>query len=114
MIGALNLSPSCVKTLSAVEALPSSSNQHELNGVSQLRSILGQERKTFPVKFSLRGEDGYVESLVTWYDARENHDSRSEYRLYFQTNTVMDRARAGSTLVFGIGSDDEFWAELIL
>ncbi|MEQ5138033.1 type II restriction endonuclease [Providencia alcalifaciens] len=114
MIGALNLNPSCVKTLSAVEALPSSSNQHELNGVSQLKSILGLEKRTFTVKFSLRGRDGYVESLVTWYDARENHASRSEYRLYFQTNTVMNMARQGSTLVFGIDSDNQFWAELIL
>ncbi|MEQ4693011.1 hypothetical protein [Providencia manganoxydans] len=48
------------------------------------------------------------------YDARENHVSRSEYRLYFQTNTVVNMAREGSTLVFGIGRDNQFWEELIL
>ncbi len=40
--------------------------------------------------------------------------NRSEYRLYFQTNIVMNMAREGSTLVFGIDSDNQFWAELIL
>ncbi|MBB1312010.1 type II restriction endonuclease [Aliivibrio fischeri] len=114
MKGALNLSPSCVKTLSAVEALPNRSNQHELNGVIQLKDILGTAKQSFTARFSIRGQDGYIESGVTWYDARVNHATRSEYRLYFQTNEVMNLAKENSTLVLGVDTSDNFWVELII
>jgi hypothetical protein len=39
------------KTLSAVEADPGTSNQHEFNGVSRLKSILGLERRKLPTRF---------------------------------------------------------------
>lgn len=114
MITALNLSPACIKTLSAVEAEPDRSNQHELNGVAQLKNILGLPRQSFEARFSIRGQDGYLTSSVTWYDARENHPTRSEHRLYFQTNEVMDLAQEGSTLILGMDSSGGFWIELIL
>ncbi|MBG2876700.1 type II restriction endonuclease [Proteus alimentorum] len=111
---ALNLTNVCVKTLSAVEAEPNRSNQHELNGVSQLKNILGPNRCSFDIRFSIRGEDSYTVSNVTWYDSREKHPTRSEYRLYFQTNDVMNQAKAGSTLILGIDVSDNFWGELII
>lgn len=114
MKGALNLTPSCVKTLSAVEAEPNRSNQHELNGVAQLKSILGRPRKSFDACFSIRGEDGYIVSRVTWYDARESHPTRSEHRLYFKTNKVMELAQEGSTLILGLDSSEGFWIELVI
>lgn len=114
MINALNLSPACIKTLSAVEAEPDRSNQHELNGVAPLKDILGLSKRSFDARFSIRGQDGYVVSSVTWYDARESHLTRSEHRLYFQTNEVMDRAQAGSTLILGLDTSKEFWVELIV
>ncbi|MFT7687143.1 MAG: hypothetical protein ACI9FB_002495 [Candidatus Azotimanducaceae bacterium] len=114
MIKALNLSSVCIKTLSAVEAVPNRSNQHELNGVTQLRDILGDKKKTFDARFSIRGQDEYVDSGVTWYDAREKHASRSEYRLYFKTNKVMNVANEGSTLVLGFDSSEKFLIELII
>ncbi|MEZ8038952.1 type II restriction endonuclease [Vibrio sp. 1F263] len=114
MIKALSLNPACIKTLSAVEAEPNRSNQHELNGVVQLKSILGLSRQSFDARFSIRGQDGYVASSVTWYDARESHPTRSEYRLYFQTNEVMNRAQEGSTLILGLDASGGFWIELIV
>lgn len=113
MIKALNLSPACIKTLSAVEVEPNRSNQHELNGVTQLKNILGLSRQTFDARFSIRSKDGYLTCSVTWYDARENHPNRSEHRLYFQTNEVMKLAKEGSTLVLGLDPEGEFWIELI-
>lgn len=113
MIKALNLSHTCIKTLSAVEAEPDRSNQHELNGVAQLKNILGLARQSFDAYFSIRGQDGYLVSSVTWYDARENNPTRSEHRLYFQTNEVMDQAQEGSTLILGQDSSGEFWVELV-
>ena len=114
MRSALNLSPACVKTLSAVEAMPNRSNQHELNGVTQLKKILGSAKQSFDARFSIRGQDTYVESGVTWYDAREKHPTRSEYRLYFQTNQVMNEAKEGSTLVLGRDIYGNFWVELVI
>ncbi|CAH6782236.1 conserved hypothetical protein [Vibrio chagasii] len=113
MIKALSLNPACIKTLSAVEAEPNRSNQHELNGVTQLKSILGSVKQSFDARFSIRGQNGYVTSSVTWYDARVNHPTRSEYRLYFQTNAVMDLAKEGSTLALGKDPSGDFWIELI-
>lgn len=38
---------------------------------------------------------------VTWYDAREKHESRSEFRLYFQGNAVMSEASEGDNIIIG-------------
>ncbi|MDN2663285.1 hypothetical protein OW492_07845 [Psychromonas sp. 14N.309.X.WAT.B.A12] len=110
---ALILNHACVKTLSAVETEPSRSNQHELNGVSQLKSLFGTARQSISANFSIRGEAGFIPVILTWYDAREAHPTRSEYRLYFPTNTVMAQAQEGSTLVFGSDNSGQFWGELI-
>lgn len=92
------------KRLSAVEADPDRSNQHEFNGVNGLRQILGTDRLTdIRVRFVWLGaeNEGFTEdSLVTWYDSRENNPTRSpEYRLYFRSNPVMEMVSAGDFLV---------------
>jgi hypothetical protein len=83
------------KRLSAVEALPTRSNQHEFNGVHELRSIFGDKRTTFAAQFVYLGisEDDltWSEGFVTWYDARENHPTRSEFRLYFPTSAASEK-----------------------
>lgn len=91
------------KRLSAVEANPGKSNQHEFNGVKALKQLLGAERLTdCPARFVWLGEEneGFSEdSCVTWYDARKNHITRSEFRLYFKKNPVMELASEGDILV---------------
>ncbi len=93
------------KRLSAVEVHPESSNQHEFNGVKELKELLGGERlEDAPTRFVWLGEEneGFSEdSFVTWYDARELHPTRSEYRLYFKRNPVMEHANAGDLLIIG-------------
>ena len=97
------------KILSAVEVDANSSNQHEFNGTRELKEVL---RTNQPVKFltkflwmeeenSALSEDGFV----TWYDARANHPRRSEYRLYFPSNSVMQMAREGDTLFIAKRTD---------
>ncbi len=98
-----------VKILSAVESDTITSNQHEFNGVKDLKSILGEPKgkSSFRAKFlyvtdvedNLIQDDGFL----TWYDAREKareerNVNRSEYRLYFSTNSVMQLARMGDFL----------------
>jgi hypothetical protein len=94
-----------VKRLSAVEANPVSSNQHEFNGVGAMMEILGTERQTLPAKFAYLGEDEddttSAEGFLTWYDAREANPTRSEYRLYFPSTAVSERAAEGDLMVIG-------------
>ncbi|WP_318448879.1 type II restriction endonuclease [Photobacterium leiognathi] len=108
------LETSSLKTLTAVEAEANRSNQHELQGVNTLKSIFGVNRQTFPATFSLRGSDKAYNVDLTWYDAREGNPSRSpEYRLYFQSNPVMDNAKAGDDLLVGVTKSGNIHCELI-
>ena len=91
------------KRLSAVEADTARSNQHEFNGTNELRQLLGGERleRSASRFIWLGGENEGItdDAPVTWYDARERHPTRSEWRLYFQANAVTEAAQAGDLLV---------------
>ena len=100
------------KRLSAVEAHPERSNQHEFNGVEPLKTLLGLERQTDrPTRFVWLGDEneGFSEdSSVTWYDAREQNPNRAaEYRLYFRGNPVMERASEEDLLIIAKRPSDE-------
>lgn len=99
------LQASCLKILAAVEADPNVSGQHEFNGTAEMKSLLGSERRSFPAKFFVRGNNVTDEVNVTWYDSREKDPNRSEFRLYFQTNAVMNLAAAGDNMLIGFDSD---------
>ncbi len=109
----INFTTSCIKTLSAVEAEAPRSNQHEFNGVTQLRNLFGDNRISVNASFSIRGRAEVYDTNLTWYDARENHPTRSEYRLYFQSSPVMDHAREGDNIVIGFDSLGRVHCELI-
>ncbi len=98
------------KVLSAVEADTATSNQHEYNGVAQLKEIFGTSKKTFPAQFIYLddSDDAPVKDngFLTWYDAREAHPTRTEYRMYFPTTAVSVCASAGDELFIGLRSDD--------
>jgi hypothetical protein len=90
------------KLLSEVEANPNSSNQRELNGVKALQQLFpGNEERKIAATVMWLGEDEVVssDSELTWYDARRKHPTRSEFRLYFQPNDAMSKARAGDALL---------------
>lgn len=85
------------KILSQVEVTPTASNQHEINGVEDFKQLFGLAK--FTRKANFRHTNGLSATVdVTWYDSRDAHPSRSEHRLYFQSNAVMDAAKAGDTL----------------
>ncbi|MBS3873894.1 MAG: restriction endonuclease [Firmicutes bacterium] len=101
-----------IKRLRPVEVCVSVSNQHEFNANRALRCLLGENRTTFEGRFLwLSGENEGVsaEGRVTWYDARENHPTRTEYRLYFSSNTVMDQAQAGDLLIVARRADQSLY-----
>lgn len=100
-----------IKTLSAVEVDSTRSNQHEFNGVSTLKRLFGVARgkhryyATFIYVDDHGDEPIVTNSTVTWYDAREAHPLRSEFRLYFPANDVMALATTGDQLVIGKRQD---------
>ncbi len=98
-----------VKRLSAVEADSKRSNQHEFNASKELIAMMGPDsREKIPAVFLwLDDQDGsiYEERYLTWYDARKRHPTRSEYRLYFPSNTAMDKASEGDAVFFALRSN---------
>jgi len=112
-VGTVKFSSSCVKTLTAVEADVTRSNQHEFNGVKELKELLGENRVSAEASFSIKGATDSCKANVTWYDAREAHETRSEYRLYFQKNSVMDHAQEGDNIVIGFDAAHKLHVLLI-
>lgn len=96
-----------LKTLSAVEADLVRSHQHEFNGVEGLKNIFGPAtgKQRFDARFIyLNDHDDepiISDGFLTWYDAREQHPTRSEHRMYFPTTDVSDCAAEGDLLVIG-------------
>lgn len=91
-----------VKRLTAVETDPSTSNQHEFNGGVELKKIFGADKATYPTRFIWLGDEQEAiseDGFITWYDAREAHPKRSEFRLFYSTTAVMPGlAKEGDTL----------------
>ena len=93
-----------VKRLSAVDAEPNRSNQHEVGTTQALRAqFLGEaERERFQVIYIWLGrdQDGIrVEGSATHYDARQAQAHRApEWRLYYPSNPVTEAMREGDTL----------------
>ena len=97
------------KTLSAVEVDMSISHQHEYNGVGALKKIFGTERKTFTAQFIyLNDEDSEPvkdNGTLTWYDAREKHPTRSEFRMYFTSTQVSEISSVGDVIFICLKPD---------
>lgn len=99
------------KKLSEVEVDPRVSNQHEFNGINEFRSILGPEKSTYEgvfVYLADNEEDVLKEvGSLTWYNARENHPTRNEFRLYYSKTQIMEKANVGDFLLIGLTHDNK-------
>lgn len=103
------------KRLATVETKPSVSNQHEFNGVSTFHSMFGSDRRKLEARFIYLSdaddanlqEDGQL----TWYDAREKHPTRSEYRLYYTPNKVMLKAEPDDLCIIALVQNAQDSAE---
>ncbi|WP_144821056.1 type II restriction endonuclease [Marinobacter piscensis] len=88
------------KYLSAVDADPARSNQHEIGGLPSVgfKGYLGtpgkSDRSHFPGTMAYLTDEKNTEFCrdeVTWYDARWKNPKRSpEYRLYYKSNPVTE------------------------
>ncbi|MFS8181500.1 type II restriction endonuclease [Pseudovibrio denitrificans] len=90
------------KHLSAVDAERNKSNQHEIGPTKAMRDLfLGEQHQEHlqTIYIWLDDENAVsVESYTTHYDARLNHPTRSEWRLYYTSNVVTEAMREGDTL----------------
>ncbi|MGF7076329.1 type II restriction endonuclease [Mucilaginibacter sp. R-33] len=98
------------KRLSEVEINPKKSNQHELNGTSGFKKIFGLDPLKFTAKFIYlsEDEDNIIENTgeLTWYDARENHATRTEHRLYYTDNQVIPYSSVGDLIIVARTGDN--------
>lgn len=98
-----------VKKLSAVEADPSRSHQHEYAG-GHLRQMFGEiDRPNIPARFIWLSDEQEViaeDSQVSWYDSRRRQMNRSaEYRLYYYKNNVTDMMKEGDSFFVALRAD---------
>lgn len=98
-----------VKRLSAVEADPKRSHQHEFQG-GHIRKLMGDDdRLKVPARFIWLNDEqeGISEdSVVSWYDSRRKQPHRSpEYRLYYYANGVTASMSEGDTVFIAVRQD---------
>lgn len=104
-----------VKRLSAVDAEPKTSNQHEVGTTVKMRAdFLGEaHQQKFPAIYIWLGGDqeGFTEeSWATHYDARiRKEDRAAEWRLYYPSNPVTEAMKAGDTLFLAKDQGGVLW-----
>lgn len=103
-----------VKRLSAVDAEPKTSNQHEVGTTKKMRDdFLGEtHQQKFPAIYIWLGgdQDGIIEeSWATHYDARLNKPRAAEWRLYYPSNPVTEAMREGDTLFLARDQSGVLW-----
>ncbi len=100
-----------VKRLTAVETDSTVSNQHEYNGVSLLKKMFGTDaqKKVVPTHFLYVTDDDnaiQADGELTWYDARYNHPTRTEWRLYYPANEVTEASLLEDSLFICLKRDE--------
>lgn len=104
-----------VKRLTAVDANPVRSNQHEIGTTREMRKdFLGENhQQRFPAFYVWLGEDqdGFTaEGSVTHYDARLNNPDRAaEWRLYYPSNPVTETMQEGDTVFLARDLSGVLW-----
>lgn len=104
------------KKLKEVEVNSKVSNQHELNGVSKLRAMLGSdltEKYRFQTSFAYLTDeeaDCFTQSgSMTWYNSRIDRPDRGpEFRLYYDKNVDFSAAKPGDSFYIVKKKDGSF------
>lgn len=85
------------KRLSEVEINTEKSNQHEFNATKDVLKVFGREKRSFNTSFYYLAEEEErvvsTSGTLTLYDAREKNPQRTEFRLYYPSNPVLEEAR---------------------
>ena len=104
------------KHLTAVDAQPQSSNQHEIGGLVKagfgpFLGDPGKETLRYTAQFLYISDDSgglhVDQGAVSWYDSRRAVSSRGpELRLYYQSNSVTERIAEGDLMVIAFRPDN--------
>lgn len=105
------------KYLTAVDAEPVKSNQHEIGGLKKagIADLLGYpengDKIYLPVTMVYIEDDVtdpiICEDVMSWYDTRHNQQHRSaEYRLYYRSNDVTNKFREGDFFLIAVTKDN--------
>lgn len=99
-----------VKRLTAVDAEPIRSNQHEVGTTRAMRrDFLGEIHRQYQTAYIWFGDDQDVitaNGTTTHYDVRERDPGRSpEWRLYYKSNPVTEVMQEGDTLFLLMSGD---------
>lgn len=91
------------KRLSAVDAEPKASNQHEINTTRKMREgFLGEgHQQKFETLYLWIGDEQEGITCNAWathYDTRINKPRAAEWRLYYPSNPITEIMKAGDTL----------------
>lgn len=106
----------CSKEIKSVDCISEKSNQHEFNVNKDMKELLGSNKKHFSNSYWLYigdSEQLKANDTLSWYDAREKHPKRSEWRLYYGGNNVIEKTQAGDWL-FILKVSEEYLALLIV
>lgn len=102
------------KRLSATEVDLNTSHGHEFQGVNAFKNLFGTERRELEAAIHYLDDNDEQDDIsqhgtLSWYDARENDDSRSaEFRLYYpaELNIVQNNAEPGDLIICALKHDN--------
>ncbi|MDE2756668.1 MAG: type II restriction endonuclease, partial [Acidobacteriota bacterium] len=103
-----------MKRLTAVDAEPRRSNQHEIGTTKAMRKqFLGEGgKRTFEATYIWLEDDReplIEESSATYYDARERKPRPAEWRLYYPSNSVTVAMSEGDSLFLAMDSSGRLY-----
>lgn len=94
------------KRLTLVETVTARSNQHEIQGVRPIRSLLGDDdRREIPTRFiRMAGENESFseDGFMSWSNVRKGKPRAPEYHLYYSGNPVTESMGVGDVLVLAL------------
>ena len=97
------------KTLTLVETITPTSNQHEFQGTQPLKALFGlEDRRGIPTRFIwMSGELDALsdDGFLSWSNVRKGKPRAPEYHLYYSTNAVTELMQPGDGLFIALQCD---------
>lgn len=97
------------KTLTLVETITPTSNQHEFQGTQPLKALFGlEDRRGIPTRFVwMSGELDALsdDGFLSWSNVRKGKPRAPEYHLYYSTNAVTELMQPGDGLFIALQRD---------
>ncbi len=100
-----------VKRLTLVETKTEKSNQHEFQGIRQLRDLFGeQDRRDIRTTFIWMNREQEAMSdlgFVSWSNVRKGKPRSPEFHLYYNNNSITETMKEGDYAFIALKPDNE-------